>query len=66
MHPQTREQLLSGVADLKYRPKLSACILAGARSLVFDWAALLRSDCIHVHPDLSNVLAFDATDRLCV
>ncbi len=32
VHPQTREQVLKVVAALKYRPKLSARSLAGARS----------------------------------
>ena len=34
VHPQTREQVLKVVADLKYRPKLSARSLAGARSFL--------------------------------
>jgi LacI family transcriptional regulator len=34
VHPQTREQVLKVVAALKYRPKLSARSLAGARSFL--------------------------------
>jgi LacI family transcriptional regulator len=34
VHPDTREQVLKVVAELKYRPKLSARSLAGARSFL--------------------------------
>ena len=34
VHPQTREQVIKVVAALKYRPKLSARSLAGARSFL--------------------------------
>lgn len=34
VHPETRAQVLKVVADLKYRPKLSARSLAGARSFL--------------------------------
>ena len=34
VHPRTREQVLKVVAELKYRPKLSARSLAGARSFL--------------------------------
>jgi LacI family transcriptional regulator len=34
VHPQTREQVLKVVAELNYRPKLSARSLAGARSFL--------------------------------